>query len=308
MTGVVEPTLGSATAPKAEASAAGVFAGRRRRTKPLLNSCGHTPAAPLGGSSGHRLHPHKPPADEEDATSQVSAVTPGRTEAAARGRHLRSPSSGASSAAGSLGSRPDAQQPVALAARAQEMEAVVAAAKEQAFREQRHRHTASMSALREEQAALERAKRELESCLIAARNQAALLQASQREESGEGAQCWEQVGTGLGEASWGGRLLPQLLYQGQRESLPAQPTRLAACAPALPVWPLHGASSAALISLTTFPRTVQPHAVHASQLCAPNASLAATAFTPDLAGCCCAGCGRGGGTHRSCPNGCDGRV
>ncbi|PRW20861.1 1 protease [Chlorella sorokiniana] len=75
------------------------------------------------------------------------------------------------------------------------MEAVVAAAKEQAFREQRHRHTASLSALREERAALERAKRELESCLIAARNQAALLQACQREESGEGAQCWEQAAT-----------------------------------------------------------------------------------------------------------------
>ncbi|KAI7838047.1 hypothetical protein COHA_008131 [Chlorella ohadii] len=136
--------------------------------------------------------PSQATADDEDGTSQLSAVTPGRTEAAARGRHLRSPSSG-SSAAGSLGSRPDAQQPVVLAARAQEMEAEVAAAKEQAIREQRHRHTASISALRDEQANLERAKRELESCLIAARNQAALLQACQREESGEGAQCWEQA-------------------------------------------------------------------------------------------------------------------
>lgn len=85
---------------------------------------------------------------------------------------------------------------------------MVAAAKEQAFREQRHRHTASMSALREEQAALERAKRELESCLIAARNQAALLQASQREESGEGAQCWEQVRMGVGRPLGAGGCSP----------------------------------------------------------------------------------------------------
>lgn len=166
--------------------------GRRRRVW-IRPNLGHTGPRDLRSLKRPRpCPPSQATADDEDGTSQLSAVTPGRTEAAARGRHLRSPSSG-SSAAGSLGSRPDAQQPVALAARAQEMEAEVAAAKEQAIREQRHRHTASISALRDEQANLERAKRELESCLIAARNQAALLQACQREESGEGAQCWEQV-------------------------------------------------------------------------------------------------------------------
>lgn len=55
MAGVVEPTLGSATAPKAEASAAGVFAGRRRRAG------AHRPLAGTQVPRPRRLRDLSPP-------------------------------------------------------------------------------------------------------------------------------------------------------------------------------------------------------------------------------------------------------
>lgn len=148
-------------------------------------------------------------ADDDEDGSQVSAATPGRTDAGTAStarRHLRSPSSSSSDRASAAA--PDPHQPVALAMRAQEMEAVVAAAREKAFHEQAARHAAAAHARRQEHAALERAKRELEACLIAARNQAALMQACQREESGEGTQCWDQVrGAGHAGRAWDARVV-----------------------------------------------------------------------------------------------------